>query len=149
MENAPHFTVEELTHSDVAERMGIINLPTNTVLANLTLLAKKLEQVRAILGVPVIISSGYRCRALNIRVGGSSTSAHTEGLAADFTAPEFGSPLEICRELLKHADELQWDQLIYEMTWVHLGYSLLVPRGEVLTAKFVPGNAVYANGIIG
>lgn len=151
MQLTPHFGLDELTHSATATRLGIQNAPTDSNLANLNILAGKLEMVRSILGRPMIISSGYRCPELNARVGGSQTSAHCQGLAADFTAPQFGIPSEICRALLAHAEELQWDQLIFEGTWVHLGFTADSndARGEVLTATFSVGKATYTRGIIG
>ncbi len=147
-----HFTLEELTHSDLAVRQGIANRPSKEVLANLNTLAQKLEQVRAILGQSVlIISSGYRCPELNALIGGSRTSAHLRGLAADFKCPSFGSPAEICRAIQKHGSLLCFDQLIYEGTWCHIGFVSqdIDARGDVLTASFSGGRASYTRGIIG
>ncbi|MEO5351223.1 MAG: D-Ala-D-Ala carboxypeptidase family metallohydrolase, partial [Magnetococcus sp. YQC-3] len=147
-----HFTLEELTHSDLAVRQGIANRPSSEVVANLKLLAQKLEQVRTILGQSAVtISSGYRCPELNTRIGGSRTSAHLHGLAADFKCPGFGSPAVVCRAIQKHASLLCFDQLIYEGTWCHISF---VPgdmdaRGDVLTASFSGGRASYTRGIIG
>jgi hypothetical protein len=47
-----------------------------------------LEPIRTVLG-PMVISSGFRCRALNEWVGGSKTSSHTYGMAADVFKPEW------------------------------------------------------------
>ena len=69
-------------------------------------------------------------------MGGSKNSAHTHGLAADFTSPGFGSPLSICKALEPHIDELEIDQLIHEFaTWVHLGLRAtdMRPRHQTLT----------------
>jgi hypothetical protein len=52
-------------------------------------------------------------------VGDGSHSPHSWGLAADFHVPEFGSPLAVCRAIV--ISKLEWDQLIYEFNWVHLG----------------------------
>ena len=71
---------------------------------------------------------------LNQAVGGSRTSAHLEGLAADFTAPAFGSPLEVIRKIA--ASGIEYDQLIYEYgSWVHLGLARegITGRGEQLS----------------
>ncbi|MEO5364370.1 MAG: D-Ala-D-Ala carboxypeptidase family metallohydrolase [Magnetococcus sp. DMHC-8] len=147
-----HFTLEELMHSDLAVRQGIANRPSSDIVANLKVLAQKLELVRTILGQSaVIISSGYRCPELNTRIGGSRTSAHLHGLAADFKCPSFGSPAAICRAIEKHASLLCFDQLIYEGTWCHIGFVSqdIDARGDVLTASFSGGRASYTRGIIG
>lgn len=133
-----HFTLEELIHSDKAKLLGIINTPAPSIVANLRRLAKFNELVRLQLGgVAMVISSGYRCPDLNRAVGGASNSAHLTGLACDFTAPAFGTPMAICQALDK--SYLQFDQLIYERSgsavWVHLGIAAegTTPRRQVLT----------------
>ena len=84
------FVLPEFTKN----RHGITNHPTSAYLTNLTILAQNfLDPVREAVGKPVVITSGYRCPALNVKVGGSKTSAHLSGEAADFkvegmTAPE-------------------------------------------------------------
>lgn len=120
-----HFTLEEFTLSQTAARKGFDNDPPPKELANLQRTAETLEKVRARLGDhPVLISSGYRCHAVNHAVGGSKNSAHMHGLAADFTCPGFGAPLAICRQLEEQMAELGIDQLIHEFgAWVHLGLS--------------------------
>ena len=65
MKLSPHFSLEELTHSDIATRLGIDNTPTVEIINNLTFLAGELEYVRDILGNPMLISSGYRSYVLN------------------------------------------------------------------------------------
>jgi hypothetical protein len=133
-----HFTLAELTRSSKATQLSINNTPTPDVIANLRRLARFNEQVRVELGgAAMVISSGYRCPALNRAVGGANNSAHLAGLANDFTAPTFGTPMEICRQLEK--SYLSFDQLIYERSasavWVHLGIAAegAKPRRQVLT----------------
>ena len=131
-----HFTLEEFTDSQTAARRGMDNAPKEGGKAhrNLLRIAETMEKVRAILGHPVLISSGYRSEWLNAAVGGSKKSAHTHGLAADFTCPGFGTPLAICKALEPHMDDLGVDQLIHEFnTWVHLGLSGGEPRHQALT----------------
>jgi hypothetical protein len=140
----PHFTLDELTASQTATRRGIDNKPTIQILRNLTSLAETLEQVRALVGQPLTISSGYRCPDLNKWVGGASNSAHTLGLAADITCKGM-TPQELARRI--RASDIAFDQLIYEGTWVHLGLSATTPRREVLTAHFDGGRATYSKGI--
>ena len=146
-----HFSLDELIASDTAVRQGIANQPSVEVAENLLLLAENLEKVRAILGRPMNISSGFRCQELNARIGGAQNSAHVQGLAADFTCPQFGTPVDTCRELLNHADALDWDQLIQEGTWVHIAFAKHgdTARRDVLTANFSGGRTTYTRGVTG
>ena len=132
-----HFSLEEFTDSQTAARRGIDNMPADRSdeMKNLQRTAKTMEKVRNVLNnEPILISSGYRNQWLNSAIGGAKNSAHTHGLAADFTCPGFGTPLEICKELEPHMKELQIDQLIHEYkTWVHLGLRDGAPRHEALT----------------
>ena len=90
-----------------------------------------LEQVQALTGFPLEISSGYRSRELNQRVGGTDTSQHSQGLAADFTCAEFGPPADIIKAI--RASGIAFDQCILEYEkWVHISFSK-TPRGRVLT----------------
>lgn len=130
---SPHFSLDELTASQSAARGGIDNTPPEDVIANLARLAAVLEQVRGLLGVPVLVSSGYRCPALNALIGGSTTSAHLSGLACDFTAPKFGTPFEVAAKIAD--SNLPFDQVIHEYgRWVHLGLSAgVTPRRQCLS----------------
>ena len=127
----PNFPLAILVRSETAEQQGIDNTPLPEVLDNLRILAAGLEQVQALLGYPLEISSAYRCPALNAAVGGSTTSQHVQGLAADFVCPDFGPPLEIARAIGDSA--IGFDQCILEFgRWVHVSFSPQ-PRGRVLT----------------
>ena len=140
---SPNFHLDEFTNSETAARRGIDNTPPPAVLAALRRTAARMELVRTILGgKPILITSGYRSPPLNRAVGGSKTSAHMRGEAADFICPGFGSPLAICRALAIQAD-LPYDQIIEEGTWVHIGFAA-TPRREVLTKR--PGGG-YAPGL--
>ncbi len=142
---SPHFSLEELTFSQTAARQGIDNTASPQIAANLVLVVGILEDIRSLLGdVPLHISSGYRCPALNTLIGGSRTSAHMNGLAADFTAPDFGSVLEVAQAIA--ASGLVFDQLIHEYgTWVHVGMAAsgVTPRRQLLTifkgTGYMPG----------
>ena len=108
-----------------------------------------MERVRTVLGAKAIrINSGYRCDALNKKIGGSTTSAHSFGLAADFVCSDFGSPLAICRKIV--ASNITFDQLIWEGTWAHIGLAAegVKPRMQVLTAHFSTGKpTTYTVGL--
>lgn len=140
-----NFFLSELLASSVAVRLGIPNTPTASDLGNIrNFLAPGLQSVRDLLDVPMVVSSGYRGQALNAAVGGSKTSQHMVGLAADFTAPGFGTPLQVCRAIV--AAGLAFDQIIMEGAWVHISFSAK-PRRQVLTARFGPGGATYSHGL--
>lgn len=118
MKLSPNFTLEELTHSEVAERQGLDNTPNEDVKANLVRLAKFLEQVRTVLGRPVMVNSAYRSPAVNAAVGSKPTSQHCLGCAADIKVPGL-TPDNVVRELLK--TNLEYDQIIREFdSWVHI-----------------------------
>lgn len=118
-----YFTIKELTKSSTAEANGIDNTPTQEVERNLTALVDNvLDGVRAIYGKPITVNSGYRCPELNKAVGGSATSDHVKGFAADITA---GSKEENERlfNIIKH--NFHFSQLIDEknFSWVHVSYN--------------------------
>ena len=131
MNLTPHFSLEELVNSDTATRLGIDNTPTVEVIDNLTFLANELEYVRTILGHPMLISSGFRCYALNDHLGSNRTSSHTKGLAVDFICPSFGNPRSVCDAII--AANVNYDQLILEFgRLVHLSFHPEDPRNQAL-----------------
>ena len=131
MRLSPHFSLEELTHSDTATRLGIDNTPTVEVVDNLTFLAGELEYVRDILGNPMLISSGFRCYALNDHLGSKRTSSHCKGLAVDFICPSFGNPRSVCDAIIMA--NVNFDQLILEYDrWCHLSFHPDNPRNQKL-----------------
>ena len=145
MQLSKNFSLAELVASQVATRQGIDNAPAPASVANLTRLAALLEQVRAVVGAPITISSGYRSPALNKAVGGAANSAHVLGLAADISTAKL-APKALA--LLIRQSDIAFDQLIHEGTWVHIGLSTGVPRRQVLTAKFAGGGVSYVAGIV-
>lgn len=138
-----NFTIQELTHSDIALRKRIDNTPNAEVFANLNRLILWLEIVRGMLGAPMIINSGYRCKELNKLIGGAKDSAHMQGWAADFICPQFGTPLQIVKKIA--SSELIFDQCIQEGTWVHISFAP-TSRREVLTAHFNGRSTTYTKG---
>ncbi len=140
-----HFSLRELTHSATAVSRGIRNEPDAQQLANLKALASTLEAVRVLLGnKPILISSGFRSDALNRVIGGSSTSDHSNGLAADFVCPKYGHVMHICEAIRDSG--IKFDQLIYEQgntEWVHLGIGTQT-RGQVMSWSKAAG---YVYGI--
>ena len=118
MNLTPNFTLEELTHSEIAERLGLDNTPDETVKANLVRLARMLEDVRRALGRPIMVNSAYRSIKVNEAVGSKPTSQHCIGCAADIKVPGL-TPDNIVKEILK--TNIEFDQLIREFdSWVHI-----------------------------
>ena len=150
MNLTPHFSVAELTASSTGLRLGIDNAPSDEILDNLAALADGLERIRALLGCAMHIDSGYRGPKLNAAVKGAKNSAHLKGLAADFVAPAFGSPLEIARLIAANAESLGINRVINEGHWVHVDFPEegRAPAHIVLTAHFRPGSVTtYTMGV--
>lgn len=119
MKLTEHFTLEELTRTDT----GIKNTPLKSEIDNLQVLANGLESIRKVINKPIVISSGFRCKALNRAVGGVDTSAHVLGYAADFTVSGLTNK-DICEAIIKAG--IKFDQLIDEnkngRQWVHISF---------------------------
>ena len=129
-----HFTLEELTASETAERNGWDNSPNDQELANLVRLAEFLEQVKEVLaGKPIIISSGLRTKKVNDAVGSKDTSQHRIGCAADFKVPGM-TPDEVVKAIV--ASGLEYDQVIREFDrWTHISIPNSInfsPRAQAL-----------------
>jgi hypothetical protein len=123
----PHFTLEELT---ATSHRQFDNTPNEAETANLQRLAEFLEQVKTALdGKPVMISSGFRCKAVNDSVGSKDTSQHRTGCAADFKVPGM-TPDAVVRAII--AAGLPYDQIIREFdAWTHISISD-TPRRQAL-----------------
>ena len=137
MRLSQYFTLEELTRSSSAERLGLSNAPTVGHTSNLRQLALALEAARAALGHrPLRITSGYRSAAVNRAVGGVRNSDHALGWAADFHV-EGLSDLDAATTLA--ASDLPLDQLILEPgRCVHLSVNPRL-RGQRLTQRVLGG----------
>lgn len=127
------FTIEEMCHSTTAKAKGIDNKPTPYAVKNINLLIDNiLDPLRERWGGPITVNSGYRCSALNIAVGGSYTSHHKKGMAADITV---GSQLDNRRLFQLAMDmKLPFCQLIDErnFSWIHISYDKDDVRRQVL-----------------
>ena len=124
MKLSQHFSLAELTASNKARQLGIDNTPPQELMPRLVRTAELLERIRSTLAVPVLVTSGYRCPAVNIAVGGVSSSDHTQGHAADIVAPGYGTPYEVANALAPLVSVLGIGQLILEgvkgKQWVHI-----------------------------
>ena len=118
MNLSPNFTLEELTYSETAQRKGLDNAPTEEVKANLVRLARFLEEVRRVLGRPIMINSAYRSIKVNEAIGSKATSQHCFGCAADIRVPGL-TPDDVVKMILK--SNIEYDQIIREFdSWVHI-----------------------------
>ena len=135
-----NFCLDELTRSATAIRYGICNEPPVEVISNLQNLCQEvLQPLRDHLGVPVVITSGYRCRRLNRLVGGVPNSQHIAGEAADFWVQGFkfqvpgskpGAGSDVDMPLMREAfawigkncvfDQLIWEQGKGGSVWIHV-----------------------------
>lgn len=116
MNLTPHFTLEELTHTDHRE---FDNTPNEQEKANLVRLADLLEQVKVVLGgKPIMVNSAFRCKQVNDAVGSKDSSQHRIGCAADIRVPGM-TPDEVVRAVM--ASGIQFDQIIREFDrWTHI-----------------------------
>ena len=116
------FTIDDLCQSDTAEKYNIDNSPTPEAKENLqALIDKVLNPARKAYGSYIKVNSGYRCSKLNEKVGGTSSSQHTKGEAADITGGSVANNREIFKII---AESGVFDQLIWEKggQWVHVSY---------------------------
>lgn len=124
-----NFELYEFIDSDVAKKKNIDNSPSFEIVDHLEELVEKfLQPLRNALGLPINVSSGYRCSRLNSAVGGSSTSAHLIGYAADITCPlmAFSKFVNYVKDWTGK-NHIKFDQLIIETDkktgaqWLHVG----------------------------
>lgn len=140
----PHFALREFTKSATAMKHGIDNQPTPEVVDNLKRLCQHtLEPLREKLGLPIVITSGYRTKALNdIIVHASRKSQHMKGQAADFYIPDVSGNLSHRERLILAFrtiitnPEVDFDQLILYPNFIHVSYvSKETNRHKIMTAQ--------------
>ena len=154
MNLSANFTLNELTKSETATRLDIDNTPNEEQIESLRLLCENiLQPVRDHFGKPVKISSGFRCAELNSSpaVGGSKTSDHCKGQAADIEIAGIANA-ELAQWIM---DNLDYTQLILEFYtqgipdsgWVHVSYDPNNLKKQELTAVKVAGKTQYLQGL--
>ena len=155
MQITEHFSLKELTRSETARRLGLQNTPSSAEMANIQYTAEQLEKIRAYVGRGIVVTSCFRSERVNKAVGGSPTSAHRFGLAADCDAVGLTS-LAFAKEIIKMRDEgrITFDQLILEFpergdgAWVHVGFRRNSQmRNQIMTATKKGGKTVYLPGL--
>ena len=116
MNLSPHFTLDELTHTD---HRDLDNTPNEQELENLKRLAAFLEEVKTVLGgKPIMVNSAFRSKAVNDAVGSKDTSQHRLGCAADLRVPGM-TPDEVVKAII--ASGIGYDQVIREFDrWTHI-----------------------------
>ena len=151
MKLSEHLELAEIIRSESAKRNDISNMPTAEHIANLKLLAEHIfEPIRANFRCPILISSGYRSKELNAKVGGSNTSQHSLGQAIDIDMDGTSYGVENEEIFYYIKDKLPFDQLIWEFgndknpAWVHVSYSDR-HRRQVLKAIKLNGTTNYKN----
>ncbi len=148
-----NFTLAEMVKSDTALRHDMDNTPGEKEIENLKRLAEKvLQPVRDSYQKGVKVNSGYRAPEVNAKVGGSKTSDHCKGQAADIEIPGVANA-----DLAKWITEnLDFTQVILEFYtpgvpdsgWVHVSYDPENLKKQVLTATKQDGKTVYLNGLV-
>ena len=148
-----NFSLHEMTKSETALRFDLSNEPGEIEIGNLKLLCEKvLQPVRDWYGMGVKVNSGFRHPRVNAKVGGSPTSDHCQGRAADIEIPGIANGQ--VAEWIK--DNLDFKQLILEFYtpgvpdsgWVHVSYDPENLKKQVLTATKKDGKTVYLPGLV-
>ena len=149
MKLSNNFTLQEMLASQTATRKQIKEQfnPPAEVIENLRLLAVNvLQPIRNLLGCSIRISSGYRCARLNKAIGGSLTSQHSVGQAADINNT-CGSDIDLAKIVVNH--NIEFDQMIIEFgtlanpNWIHISYNKKRNRRQILRAYKQGRRTVY------
>jgi zinc D-Ala-D-Ala carboxypeptidase len=153
MNLSKNFTLAEMTKSETALRHDMDNTPGEKEIGNLKLLCERvLQPVRDHFGKGVKVNSGFRHPEVNAKVGGSKTSDHCLGQAADIEIPGVANA-ELAEWI---RDNLEFRQLILEFYtpgvpdsgWVHVSYVLEDNKKQVMTATKKDGKTVYLPGLV-
>ena len=153
MKLTPNFSLPELTKSDTALRLDMDNTPNAVQVENLkTLCEKVLQPVRDHFGKGVKVNSGFRHPQVNEAVGGSKTSDHCKGMAADIEIPGVANG-DLAQWIV---DNLEFRQVILEFYtpgvsdsgWVHVSFNPEDNKKQVLTATKQRGKTVYLEGLV-
>lgn len=131
------FKLDEFLHSDVALKNRIKNYPTWEAVENLKKLALLLDKIREKLGMSITITSGFRSLALNKKIGGSATSQHRKGEAADCECEDNKKLFDTVKQMIDDG-EIEVGQLIWEYgtkkqpEWVHISIPDAKHKNEIL-----------------
>ena len=153
MKLSKNLSLKEATKSNTATRLGIKNEPEQWEINNLRAVAENIFQpVRDHFGVPIGVSSGYRCKELNKAIGGSKYSKHMIGEALDIDADIYGKVTNV--EIFNYIkNNLEWDQMIWEFgddeepNWVHVSYKEAGTNRKQLRRAYRDEKGVYYKNI--
>jgi hypothetical protein len=153
MKLSKNLSLKEATKSNTATRLGIKNEPEQWEINNLRAVAENIFQpVRDHFGVPIGVSSGYRCKELNKAIGGSKYSQHMIGEALDIDADIYGKVTNA--EIFNYIkNNLEWDQMIWEFgddeepNWVHVSYKETGQNRKQLRRAYRDSKGVYYKNI--
>lgn len=144
-----NFSLQEMTRSEYATRNGLDNTPDDIEIASLKELCKMLELIRAYLDAAIHITSGYRSVEVNVGIGGSKTSQHCYGQAADIDTWHTTKELYEMIKYMVQRGLITVGQLICEFAdsptggWVHISLPTAKKKNEFLIATKVNGKTVY------
>lgn len=151
MKLSANFSLAELTRTS---KPGVNNTPSEEQIANLKALAVNvLQPLRDAIGRPIKINSAFRSEAVNKSVGGSSSSQHCKGEAADIEIEGFPN-IALARKIIELG--LPFDQLIAEFLvdgdanagWIHVSHKRSgAQRKQLLTATKSAGKTIYTDGL--
>jgi hypothetical protein len=133
-----YFSIKELCKSSTAKKLNIDNTPSAEIEKNLTVLIEEcLDPIREKFGRPIMVTSGYRCPTLNVACGGSPTSEHKTGFAADIDTSDNIRLWDVIT-----SGDFKWTQLINEYpdangepSWIHISYDPDNLKCEKLVCK--------------
>ena len=153
MKLTANFSLAEMVKSDTALRLDMDNIPDDGQLANMVALCENvLQRVRDHYGMGVKVNSGFRHPTVNAKVGGSKTSDHCKGMAADIEIPGVANA-DLAKWIV---DNMNFRQVILEFYtpgvpdsgWVHVSYNPADNKKQVLTATKQGGKTVYLPGLV-
>jgi nicotinamidase-related amidase len=148
-----NFSLAEMVKSETALRHDMDNTPGEAEIENLKRLAEKvLQPVRDHYGKGVKVNSGFRHPEVNAKVGGSKTSDHCKGQAADIEIPGVANA-DLAEWITKNLDFTQvilefYTPGIPDSGWVHVSYNPADLKKQVLTATKRDGKTVYLPGLV-
>ena len=153
MKLSKNLSLKEATKSNTATRLGIKNEPEQWEIDNLRAVAENIFQpIRDHFGIPIGISSGYRCKELNKAIGGSKYSQHMIGEALDIDADIYGKVTNA--EIFNYIkNNLEWDQMIWEFgddeepNWVHVSYKEAGTNRKQLRRAYRDEKGIYYKNI--
>ena len=153
MKLSPNFSLAEMIKSDTALRLDMENEPDDDHITNMQALAENvLQKVRDHFGKGVKVNSGFRHPDVNAKVGGSKTSDHCKGMAADIEIPGVANA-DLAEWIVENCEFRQvilefYTPGIPDSGWVHVSYNPDDNKKQVLTAMKENGKTVYKPGLI-